>query len=148
MQQTSLCFQPHPSAVNVTLPAFAAERAQLIRGMHRRPPLSISVSYPQATAAAVDRRDRQTDGQTDALPLHRPCSACYAGSVNNEKQYWLHAVDKSNSSYLRVFGIPSPTHSFIPGLKPSFSVNPSHRSLSFSASGFTTWIPQTVYCYF
>ena len=27
---------------------------------------------------------------------------------------------------------PSPTHSFIPGLKPSFSVNPTHRSLSFS----------------
>ena len=26
---------------------------------------------------------------------------------------------------------PSPTHSFIPGLKPSFSANPSHRSLSF-----------------
>jgi len=26
---------------------------------------------------------------------------------------------------------PSPAHSFIPGLKPSFSVNPSHRSLPF-----------------
>ena len=37
----------------------------------------------------------------------------------------------------------SPTHSFIPGLKPSFSANPSHRSLSFSSSGLTTWIPQT-----
>jgi len=44
--------------------------------------------------------------------------------------------------------IPSPTHSFIPGLKPSFSANPSHRSLSFSSSGLTTWIPKTVYCYF
>ena len=31
-------------------------------------------------------------------------------------------------------GIPSPTHSFIPGLKPSFSANPSHCSLSFSSS--------------
>jgi len=30
---------------------------------------------------------------------------------------------------------------------PSFSANPSHRSLSFSSSGFTTWIPQTVHCY-
>ena len=30
---------------------------------------------------------------------------------------------------------PSPTHSFIPGLKPSFSANPSHCSLSFSSSG-------------
>jgi len=37
---------------------------------------------------------------------------------------------------------PSPTYSFIPGLKPSFSANHSHRSLFFS-SGLTTWIPQT-----
>ena len=37
----------------------------------------------------------------------------------------------------------SPTRSFIPGLKPSFSANPSHRSLSFSSWGLTTWIPQT-----
>jgi len=34
-------------------------------------------------------------------------------------------------SYLLLFGIPSPTHSFIPGLKPSFSANPSHCSPSF-----------------
>ena len=34
-------------------------------------------------------------------------------------------------SYLLLFGIPSPTHSFIPGLKPPFSANPSHRSPSF-----------------
>ena len=33
---------------------------------------------------------------------------------------------------------PSPTHSFIPGLKPSFSANPSQCSLSFSTSGLTT----------
>jgi len=32
---------------------------------------------------------------------------------------------------LIITGIPSPTHSFIPGLKPSFSANPSHCSLSF-----------------
>ena len=51
-------------------------------------------------------------------------------------------------SYLLLFGIPSPTHSFIPGLKPSFSANPSNRSPSFFFSGLTTWIPQTVYCYF
>jgi len=34
-------------------------------------------------------------------------------------------------SYLRLFRIPSPTHSFIPDLKPSFSANPSHCSPSF-----------------
>jgi len=32
--------------------------------------------------------------------------------------------------------------SFIPDLKPSFSANPSHCSLSFS-SGLTTWISRT-----
>jgi len=31
-------------------------------------------------------------------------------------------------SYLLLFGIPSPTHSFFPGLKPSFSTNLSHCS--------------------
>jgi len=36
---------------------------------------------------------------------------------------------------------------FIPDLKPSFSANPSHCSLSFSSSGLTTWFPD-FYCYF
>ena len=49
---------------------------------------------------------------------------------------------------LIIINFASPTHSFIPCLKPSFSANPSHHSLSFSSSGLTTWIPQTVYCYF
>jgi len=30
-----------------------------------------------------------------------------------------------------IISIPSPLHLFIPGLKPSFSANPSHRSLPF-----------------
>jgi len=46
---------------------------------------------------------------------------------------------------LIIISFPSPTHSFIPP-KTSFSANPSHRCLSFSSSGLTTWIPQTVYC--
>jgi len=32
---------------------------------------------------------------------------------------------------LIIISIPSPLHSFIPGLKPSFFANPSHRSLPF-----------------
>jgi len=45
---------------------------------------------------------------------------------------------------LIIINFPSPTHSFIPGLKPSpFLENSSHHSLSFSSSGLTTWIPQT-----
>ena len=39
---------------------------------------------------------------------------------------------------LIIISFPSPTHSFTPGLKPSFSANPSHCSLSFSSSGLTT----------
>jgi len=45
-------------------------------------------------------------------------------------------------SYSLLFGIPSPTRSFIPGLKPSFSANPSHCSspsfllLKYSLRGF------------
>jgi len=42
-----------------------------------------------------------------------------------------------------LISFPSPTHPFIPGLKPSFSANPSHCSIFFSSSGLTTWIPQT-----
>ena len=82
--------QPRSSALNVTLPAFAAERraVQLLlmsapaAGTRRRQ-LSIDfraaelpAANPPATAAAADRWDRQTDG-----PFHRPCSA-YAGSAN------------------------------------------------------------------
>ena len=32
---------------------------------------------------------------------------------------------------LIIISIPSPPHSFISGLKPSFSADPSHRSLPF-----------------
>ena len=45
---------------------------------------------------------------------------------------------------LIISSFPSPTVSFIAELKPSFSGNPSHCSLSFSSSGLTT----DFYCYF
>ena len=46
-------------------------------------PAGHSAANLPTAVAAVDRRDRQTDGQTDARPLHRPCSAYYAVSVTN-----------------------------------------------------------------
>jgi len=55
----------------MTLPAFAAER---------RSPQSIA---PHADVA-IDRWDRQTDGQTDARSFHGPCSAYCSGSVSND----------------------------------------------------------------
>jgi len=47
-------------------------------------------SISPATASPNQRRsvaetDGRTDGQTDTRPLHRPCSACYAGSTNNSR---------------------------------------------------------------
>jgi len=42
---------------------------------------------------------------------------------------------------LIIISFPSPTHSFIPGYKPSFSANPSHCSLFFFRTDYT--IPQT-----
>jgi len=72
----------------MTLPAFAAERraaAPLLLGTGARrflllaPSARHSAANPPHAAAAVDRWDRQTD----ARPFRRPCSADYAGSVDN-----------------------------------------------------------------
>jgi len=63
----------------IMLPAFAAKRGRLqvwsIAGTHRPRPHS-AANQPHA-AAAVNRRDRQTDRRTDIQPIHRPCSAYY-----------------------------------------------------------------------
>ena len=68
------CVQPHPSAVKVTLLAFAAKRRHVacrarsissarwaLSSKTNRPPLLLSID--------------ETDIRTDALPLHRPRSA-------------------------------------------------------------------------
>jgi len=68
-----VCVEPRPSALNMTLPAFAAERRRRIPAIDR---------YLQQTAtAAFDRRDRQTNGQPDRYidPAPRPYYA--AGSA-------------------------------------------------------------------
>jgi len=43
-------------------------------------------------------------------------------------------------SYKLLFGIPSPTHSFITGLKPSFSANPTHCSHSFLLLKYSLYV--------
>jgi len=84
-----VCVQPH-STVNVTLPAFDTERRAAAplppsAGACYRSigpiscPHSARPANPPHASAAVDRWDRRTD----ARPFHRPCSAYYAGSVNN-----------------------------------------------------------------
>ena len=56
-----------------------------------------------------------------------------------------HALSVCCLSVLLPQQTQSPTHSFIPGLNPSFSANPSHRSLSFSSPGLTAWIPRGLF---
>ena len=61
---TQVCVEPRPSALNKTLPAFAAKRGcmqHISIDICCRRPLS---SKQLHAAAAVDRRDRQTNGRT------------------------------------------------------------------------------------
>jgi len=75
-----LSVQPRSSAVNMTLPAFAAKRraaAPLLLGA-RRPPLSIDISCPHGaqqqtrrTPRLMSSDGRRTDGQTDGRTIDR-----------------------------------------------------------------------------
>ena len=71
--KTSLC-EPPPSALNVTLPAFAAER----RRAHSYRSTSPAHRTLNRKSAGVDRCDRQTDRQTnrwtDRQTDAQPCS--------------------------------------------------------------------------
>ena len=76
----------------MTLPAFAVSagacsRYRSIAGNAAPAATRDRANLPQMhAAAAVDRRDRRTDGRTYGHPhgpLHRPRSSYYAGSVNN-----------------------------------------------------------------
>ena len=86
-----VCVQPRTSAVNKTLPAFAAEchaamSLLLSADTHNcrsiSPPAWHSAAKPLRNSA-VDRWDRQTDGWIDYWSFHRPCSAKHPGSVDN-----------------------------------------------------------------
>ena len=86
------------------------------------------------------------DGRHFVKALNRHYLRDLSQKLSNWAQ--LHATNLIRSFMLLtviliIISFPSPTHSFSPGLKPSFYANPSHRSLSFSSSGLTTWIPQT-----
>jgi len=73
--------EPPPSALNMTLPAFAALSADT------EPAAGAVLQAPALSSEPAGRRCccrsmGQTDGRADARPLHRPCSAYDAGSVN------------------------------------------------------------------
>jgi len=65
----------------LSAPAACTRRRQLSTDISR--PAVQSAANPVHAAAAVDRRDRQTDGLTDARPFRKPGSAYYAGMVTN-----------------------------------------------------------------
>ena len=82
----SRCVQLPTHADNVALPVFV-----------RRTPLlqqSIDISFPpgpqQQTRRTLLQWANGTDRRTDTVPFHRPCSAYYAGSANNNR-----TVDKA-----------------------------------------------------
>ena len=79
--------EPRTSALNITLPAAAA---RALAAIERQPVSNVgscrSLPAACAQAADVDRRDRQTDRRTDTRPLHRPCNAKFAGSVNKAER--------------------------------------------------------------
>ena len=56
---------------------------------------------------------------------------------------YIMVIYAANSLILIIISFPSSTDSCISGLKPYFSANPSHHSLSVSSPGLTTWILQT-----
>ena len=59
---------------------------------------------------------------------YTPFTFTFTAENLNVESYTVFICEQS---YLLLSGISSPTHSFIPGLKPSFSANPSHCSPSF-----------------
>jgi len=74
--------QHPPSAVNVTLPAFVAERRRL-QSRSISPASGALSSKPAARRSGCRLMDRRTDGRTDVRPFHKPRCACCAGIVSN-----------------------------------------------------------------
>jgi len=78
-----VCVEPRPSGLNMTLPAYAAERRRLQlfdRYLLQAPALSSKPAARRRCCRSTGQTDGRTDGRTDTRQLHRPCFACYAGS--------------------------------------------------------------------
>jgi len=76
------------SAICCWASAPAAQRTCCKRAVQQ----SIDISCPpgaqrQTRCTPLGRSTGQIEGRTDARPFHRPCSAYYAGSVNNNIVY-------------------------------------------------------------
>jgi len=106
----------------------------------RRSPLSLE-SRSVFCGAALESRPLEWRSAGTGLCSYRVRGV--DGSCAKRLTVEFYTVVMLLTFILIIISIPSPTHSFIPRFKPSFSANPSHRSLSFSSSGLTTWIPRT-----
>ena len=91
MQLKQVCVQPHPLAVNTTLPAFADERRAAV-ACHCR---SIFLAHMALSSKPWWWWDRQMDTR----PFYRPCSAYYAGSFHHHWQLRLQLCSTFNMEY-------------------------------------------------
>ena len=119
--------------------------------------LCIRTGHNFRRAVVGDRKDPRNRKQgvtghlsPDISDLNKLRSSCSCQNIGRRDSsiYSDHYLPTVILIVILIIGIPSPTHSFTLGLNPCFSANPPYCSLSFSHSGFTIWISQTVYCYF
>jgi len=76
----------------------------------------------------------KTFSQAFSLQCFDICWRCWwqlCKAFNSRILYGRYAANVYTYIYVYIISIPSPPHSFIPGLKPSFFANPSHHSLPF-----------------
>ena len=90
------------------------------------------------SSVCVDRRQQTTT--TTTRKVHR----CQLSPTNGRFDTTVSYCTFMPLTVILIIFISfqSPTHSFIPDLKPPFSANRFHCSLSFSSSALTTWSPR------
>ena len=79
------CVKPHPSALNMTLPASAAEGERRIPAIDRYLLQAPALSSKPAARRCCCQSTGQRDGRTDTRPLHRSSTAYYTDSVNKPR---------------------------------------------------------------
>jgi len=82
LHKIQVCDEPPPSVLNMTLPAFAAERRRMQHGA--RSYQSIAAANPPADVAAVDRWDRETDDRQTPVRYIDPAPHTMYTFIRNE----------------------------------------------------------------
>jgi len=104
------------SAVNMALPAFAAER-RAAAPCYRSP-----AACDRAVSKLLLGHCNGTDRRTDTVPLHRPSSACYAASANKQQpvkrllqRFLMPMIQDSNKIHRAQPSVSMLSVSYIPG---------------------------------